>query len=272
MSVFQTAAQSLKTSNRRIVVMGAKGSGKTTFSISASTFAGDTISGGKRECADTLLIQGDSEGVLGAMDVGLNVPHVLDMTACEEWSQYQALLIKGLTELRPKLLDGTIKVIVIDLAYPARLIEQHVQPKDVAGWGAVKVEGSKLYRALAGIKGVTVVANCQIKSSAQIIPNETAKTSSEARSVGGELSTFTMALTNGIAELWRDNASFIFTREAKRGQADSKGNATPATYATLTQASKRWQAASRAKSVLDAKLDGDMSLRAILNRVYGESA
>jgi hypothetical protein len=59
------------TSNRRIVVMGSKGTGKTTFSVSASQFAGDRITGEVRQCKDTLVIQGDSEGVMGATDAGL---------------------------------------------------------------------------------------------------------------------------------------------------------------------------------------------------------
>jgi hypothetical protein len=259
------------TSNRRIVVMGSKGTGKTTFSVSASQFAGDRITGEVRQCTDTLVIQGDSEGVMGATDAGLIPSYVLDMTHTKTWAAYEQLVVKGLTELKPKLDDGTIKVIVIDLAYPARLIEDEIAPKDPAGWSRVKAKGSSLYRALAGLKGVTVVANCQVKASAPLIPNQSAEHAAEARAIGGEVSQLTMALTNGIAELWRDNASFILTRESRRGKAGLNGTEGPATYWTFTQSTKKYQAASRAKSILPAKMEGDITLRAILNKVYGDA-
>jgi len=269
MSFIKTAAESLKQSNRRILVVGAKGSGKTTFSVSASHQAGDTIAGERRACDDVFVVQGDSEGIMGAMDAGLQPGHILDTTDVNTWDEYCKRLAGGLREIEGKLKDGTIKVIVVDLGWPAKLIDRQIDPAHQKDWKLVANEGGRLFRAFAGLPGITVIGNAQIKAASS--PGETQQSidASAAKSVGGERSSFTIDLPKGIASLWRDNASFIFTREVKRVK-DAKGNM-GREFRTLTQSTARFEAASRAASSLHPTEPGTISLHALLKRAYGAS-
>lgn len=269
MSIIQTARDNLRTSNRRILVMGAKGAGKTTFSVSASHHAGDTIEGEERACDDVFVVQGDTEGIMGAMGAGMVPGSVLDMTSVNTWDDYTKLLAQGLREMAPKFNDGTIKVIVVDLGWPAKLIDRQIDPSVQKDWKLVANEGGRLFRAFAGLPGITVIGNAQIKAASS--PGETQQSidAGSAKAVGGERSSFTIDLPKGIASLWRDNASFIFTREVKRVK-DSRGNM-GREFRTLTQSTARFEAASRAASTLHPTEPGSVSLHALLRRAYGVS-
>lgn len=273
MSLIQTAKQSLQTSNRRILVTGPRAAGKTTFAVSASTKAGDKLVGEARDCDDVLVIQGDTEGVMGAVDAGLHPGMVLDMTDCENWTVYTNRLAKALVEVKPKLDDGTIKVIVLDLALPAQLIVSHVNPTSISEWQPVKTEGAKLFRAFSSLRGVTVVGVCQL-TSAVVLGEGTAKgpqqgavTAADALAIGGERSTFKEDLVKGVATPWLDHTSFIFTRDVRRKRINGEWRRE---FSTLTQASTKFPAKSRAESKLPASLPGDRSLRSILDEVYGK--
>ena len=269
MSLIRSASESLKQSNRRIMVVGPRGSGKTTFSVSASKHAGDTIAGGHRVCDDVLLIEGDSEGVMGAMDAGLEPARILGMTDCDTWDAYQKRLVLGLRELQTPLTDGTIKVVIIDLSWPAKLIDRSIDPNNQKDWKLVANEGARLFRALAGLKGVTVIGNAQIKASSS--PGETTQAvdASAAKAIGGERSTFTIDLPKGIAALWLDNCSFIFCREVKRVKDPS--GAQQRRFSTHTTSSNKFEAKSRAGSKLLPLEPGDKSLHALLKQAYGEA-
>lgn len=275
MSLIQSSQESLKTSNRRILVMGPRGTGKTTFAVSASAKAGDTLTGAPRDCDDVLVIQGDTEGIMGAVDAGLSPGMVLDMTDCESWPAYQARLINGLKELEAKLTSGGVKVIVIDLALPAQLIVAHIKPTEISHWQAVKVEGAKLFRAFSRYRGVTVVGICQVTSSMVLGEGSSkgaqagAVDAATALAIGGERSTFKEDLVKGVATPWLDHTSFIFTRDSKRKRGVD--GVSRKEFSTHTQSSLKFAAKSRAESVLPQLLPGDRSLRSILNQVYGES-
>lgn len=269
MSVIQTAMQNLKTANRRILVTGPRGSGKTTLSVSASRHAGDTIGGGERKCDDVLVIQGDNEGVMGAMDAGLTPGFVLDTTGCRDWDAYCQCLAAGLRELQKPLLDGTIKVVIIDLAWPAKLIDESITDTSIARWGQVAKQGTRLFRALAGLKGVTVIGNAQIKASVSPTENDVAANASTAKAIGGERSTFTIDLPKGISSMWLDNCSFVLVRDSKRIK-DARGEY-QRTFRTLTQSNMKFEAKSRAGSKLKPTEDGNKSLFALLSEAYGES-
>lgn len=274
MSVITTAVENLKQSNRRVLVVGARASGKTTFSLSASRFAGDTLpaAGEVRKrvmCHDTLVIQGDNEGIMGGMDAGLEPAYVLDMTAVNDWAGYTKRLIMGLTELKGPLTDGTIKVVIIDLGWPAKLIDRSIAPEVQRDWKMVANEGARLFRALSGLAGVTVIGNAQIKASVGMANEAVASAdAATAKAIGGERSTFTVDLPKGIAALWLDNCSFVFTREAKRVK-DARGNTTRA-FRTLTQSSSKYEAKSRAESKLAPTEPGSHTLNALLARAYGD--
>lgn len=269
MSLIKTANESLKTANRRILVVGPRGTGKTTFSVSASRHAGDLIGGDARKCEDVLVIQGDNEGIMGAMDAGLTPGMVLDTTDCNDWESYQKRLAGGLRELERPLFDGTIKVVVIDLGWPAKLIDRSIDPSVQKDWKLVANEGGRLFRALSGLRGVTVIGNAQVKASSS--PGETQQSidAGTAKAIGGERSTFTVDLPKGIATMWLDNCSFVFTREAKRTK-DAKGNV-KREFRTLTQSSSKFEAKSRAESKLAPTEPGTRSLYALLCDAYGEA-
>lgn len=249
--------------------MGPRGTGKTTFSVSASKHAGDTISGGARECSDVLVIQGDNEGIMGAMDAGLSPGMVLDTTDCETWDLYQKRLVAGLRELQQPLFDGTIKVVIIDLAWPAKLIDRSIDPSVQKDWKLVANEGARLFRALSGLRGITVIGNAQIKASSAPGETQQAIDAGMAKAIGGERSTFTVDLPKGIASMWLDNCSFVFTRDAKRVK-DARG-AIKREFRTLTQSSSKAEAKSRAESKLAPTEPGNRSLYSLLSSAYGES-
>ncbi len=273
-SVVTSATDNLRQSNRRVLVVGARASGKTTFSMSASRCAGLTLPapGEVREtiaCNDTLVIQGDNEGIMGAMDAGLEPKFVVDMTAVPDWSGYTKRLSQALHELERPLHDGTIRVVIIDLGLPAKLIDRSIDPSVQKDWKLVANEGARLFRALSGLRGVTVIGNAQIKASVGMV-NEAQATAdaATAKAIGGERSTFTVDLPKGIAALWLDNCSFVFTREARRVKGRD-GNTTRA-FRTLTQSSSKYEAKSRAESKLAPTEDGKHTLHALLTRAYGE--
>lgn len=284
MGLVTSAVENLRNSNRRILVVGSRGTGKTTFSVSASRAAGETITGGHRACDDVLVVQGDTEGVMGAVDAGLEPGHVLDMTGVVAWDFterttaearekqwhkfYMPRLVGGLRELEDKLHDGTIKVVVVDLGFPAKLIERHVMPKEVSDWAMVAREGGRLYNAFAKLPGVAIIGNAHIKSSAVFgegsrkgaLPS--ALDTAAAAAIGGERASYTVDLPKGISALWLDNASFVFTRSSKR-----QGDGFERT--TITQSTKTFEAKSRAQSKLVAKEGGEQTLHALLSRAYG---
>jgi hypothetical protein len=265
MSIFQSAAQAIASANRRILVVGAGGTGKTTFSISASRHAGDTIPAGERTvCKDVLLIQGDSEGVMGAVSAGLVPGNVLDMTGVPTWQGYCQLLEQKLREADALFKDGSIGVVVIDLAHPQNLILEAIKPSDQKGWGQVAAEGRKLFYAFSRLQNVTVIGNAQIKAAQSPGEKADAQLAASAKAVGGERAQLTIDLVKGIKQPWIDNASFVLQRQAKRHQGRVH-------YATHTTASMRHEAKSRAQNVLAPTENGSITLRALLERAYGSA-
>jgi len=288
--LFLSAEEALHHGTRHILVMGAKGTGKTTFSVSASKFADDTIGGPRRMCSDVLLVQGDNEGHLGAMDAGLVPGMVLNMGKCKSWDgsiktpeglvkdpqSYISRWSRAYKRLGKVLSDGTIKIIIVDLNWPAKLIEKGitVSLEDRNYWKLVSLQGQRLYDAFNRFDGVTVIGNAQMKVHAiwgedtRKGPSENSINVANVRSVGGERSSHTIDLAKGVASVWQDNASFIFTRKSMRGK-EINGEV-PRIYKTVTQSTSQYEAKSRAQSVLKTIEPGELSLRSLLKRVYGE--
>lgn len=272
MSLLSSSGQSLKSAARVLVVLGPPGSGKTTLSVSASSFAGDTISGGHRLCKDLVLISGDAEGVAGAMDAGLEPRAVADLTVCETWAAYQKALASVIEELKPLVDKGEVKYVVIDLALPGKLILDHVKPQQISDWPKVAAEGMMLYKSLRYLRGATIIANSQIKSSVGAVENDVAKAAAEAKAVGGERATFTLDLPKGIFSPWVENASLMLAREVKKQRDPMKKDA-PArrVYFTHTSANARFETKSRFNSKIAPTEPGERSLNSILRDAYGEN-
>ena len=273
MSLIQSASEHLESASRVIVVIGANGSGKTAFSISASIHAGELISGEKRRCTDTLVICGDNEGSMGAMDAGLEPGGIVDLSDCETWPEYKKALVPALVEIKYLVDSDVLKFIIFDLGLPASLIVNHVSPQSIADWGQVAKEGATLRQAFQKLKGATVIVNAHIKSAVAAIETDVAKAASEARASGGERSTFTIDAPGSISKPWCANASFIFAREVKRKADPMKRNEPPKrVFYTHTSASSRFDVKSRAHTVLKATEPGERSLNSMLQAVYKKNA
>lgn len=249
---------------RRVIVSGFGGSGKSTLSVSASAFAGDTLPLPKPvDCTDVHVLNGDSEGFYGPIDSGLT-PNVTDFTQCETWADYQKLLKVTLKELPVEH-----KYIVVDMALPSRLIVDSVKPQSIADWGKIGSIGLDFYKEFAKLSGRTVILNCQVKPAQAAVESDTAKAASEAKATGGERATFALDLPKGILAPWAENASLILARAVKK---EKKGTEAPVrVYTTYTSASKRLETKSRFVSKLPAELPGSMTLNAILRTCYGEN-
>jgi len=269
-----TATQAVSRSNRRILVMGPRGTGKTTFSMSASNHAGDRITGPKRMCSDVLVFQGDNEGIMGALDAGLVCDRVIDMSGLSDWLSYTKKLAHGLRYFDKALRDGTIKIIIIDLNCPARLIDRTAPLNDYGK--TMAAQGARIFDAFSPYRGVTVIGNAQMKvhtvfgEDSRKGATDNAIAASHARSIGGERSSYTIDLPKGMASMWLDNCSFVFTR--KRRRVRDLENDVVLEYSTVTQSTSLYEAKSRAQAKLKTVEPGEISMRALLTRAYGEAA
>lgn len=266
-----SCGDSLRRSNRRIVVMGAGGTGKTTFSISASKYAGDTIPAKDgRLCKDVAVLQGDNEGVAGAWRAGFEPGFVYDLSGVTTWAEYKSELAASLRDLKGIVDSGELKVIVIDLAHPTRLINAAISPEVQKDWKLVAMEGLTFFRALSGLKGVTVIGNAQIKAATGFGETPEAAAASNAKASGGERSTYALDLLKGIATVWVENSSLLITRELKRTRGNSPGEVVPKFF-SHTQSGAKFEAKSRFRDVLAPVEPGDRTLRSLLTAAYGES-
>jgi hypothetical protein len=252
--------------SRKIIVSGFPGSGKSTLSVSASAYAGDTLPlQAAVNCKDVVVINGDSEGYYGAIDCGLS-PQVADMTDLETWAAYYKRLTELVTELKT---HKDIKYVVVDMALPAKLIIDQISPTQISDWGKVAAEGLKFYRIFNALRGMTIIANCQVKPAQAAVETETARAASEAKAVGGERATFTLDLPKGIAGIWIENASLMLAREVKRVvDRTTKDAVAVRVFRTHTSASSRLEVKSRMASKLAPVLDGAWTLNKILKLAY----
>lgn len=272
MSVMTSAADNVRMATRRVVVMGSMASGKTTLSISASSHAGDVIGQSAVQCTDTVLLSGDQEGVIGALDAGLTPRAVVDMTTCKTWQEYQTLLAQAFGELLPLIKSKDVKFIVVDMALPAKLIIEMVAPKDIKDWGKVAAEGLKFYQVFGALRGATIIANVQIKSAIAVVETAAGAAGAEAKAIGGERATFTADLTKSIFAPWAENSSLVLSREVKRKADPMKKDAPSARhFFTHTQSNSRMEAKSRFGSKLKATEPGERTLNSLLREAYGES-
>lgn len=272
MSVFKSAEAVTKEGSRRIIVMGAPGTGKTTFSLSASRHAGDVIGGKSAVCSDVAVLQGDSNGIAGAIDAGLTPGLVVDMTVCQTWPEYSKLLTAALVELKPLVDAGTVQYLVVDLSLPAKLLIDHIKPGDQQGWGKVAVESMTFYKAFGFLRGATIIANAQIKSAVAAVENSVAQAAAEAKAVGGERATFTADLVKSFYALWSENSSLTVSRELKKKRNPMKPNE-PATaeFFSHCYGSSRFECKSRHQTKLLPTEPGARTLHSLLKDCYGEN-
>lgn len=253
---------------RRVMVIGAGGTGKTTFSVSASKHAGDTIPRASRViCDDVVVFQGDAEGIAGAYHAGFAPGYVYDLSDCTTWDLFDRRLCEALADIRP--LCGTqVRFAVIDLGLAQRLISAHVKPAVQKDWNAVSSLGEKLFHAFSGLPGTTIIANAHIKSSQGVTETAQAIDSANARAIGGERAKFTADLNKGVGQIWKDNCSLQVLREMKRVKS---GDSVAISFFSHTQPNMRFEAKSRFCGMLKPTEPGERSLRALLTQAYGDA-
>jgi energy-coupling factor transporter ATP-binding protein EcfA2 len=257
----------LRGGTRRIFIMGPTGSGKSTLSVSASEFAGDSLPLEKRVlCKDVAVIQGDSEGMVGALAVGLDCPNIYDYSNVADYTAYERQLADDLKEIKELVRGGEVKYVIVDLGLPNTLLQSMIKPENQKAWGEIRYHGMMLYKRFSGLAGATIIANSQIKTSEA--PGETiqAAAAANARATGGERSTYTADLCKGVVSMWSDNSSLTLSvdRRIDRATKQPKTN-------IYTQSNGKFEAKSRFGSVLKPVEPGSRTLHSILRQVYGEA-
>ena len=270
----QSVADNLRLATRRMIVMGPPGSGKSTFSASASKFAGDTLPVNPPCVAeDVVVIQGDTEGMLGPLSCGISVPHIFDMTDCPDWDTYMRTIRTDLRkEILPMVQDGQVRIIIVDMSLVNTLINAKIMPDNQKAWGAVKYEGMMFYKLFSSLRGCTVIANAQIKTTES--PGETiqAAAAATARAVGGERSLYTADVYKGVGGMWADNSSLTVSIERKQVKDPANPAAKKVLKSTIyTQTNARFEGKSRFGSALLPEEPGSRTLYSIMKQVYGES-
>lgn len=272
MTLFKTSEEAQAEAHRRIMVMGGSGTGKSTFSLSASSYAPDIIGKERVVCKDVVLLQGDIDGQMGAIDAGLTPGLVVDMNACKDWDAYEKLMGQAIMELRGMVAKGDIKYCVVDLELPAQLLIQKVSPNDQRGWGTVKAKSLEFFKAFGYIPGLTLIGNSQIKGAES--PTETAATgaAADAKAAGGVRSTFTADLVTSFKAPWINNSSSVFAREIKKVKDPMKKDAPPRIeFFTHCYGSSRFEVKSRFMTKIAPTEPGERSLHSILKACYGDA-
>lgn len=252
---------------RRILVGGSPGTGKTTFSYSASAHAGDTLPQVMVQCLDVAHLEGDIGGHEGGMDANLQPAMLFDMTVFDTWAAYEKAVMAYIVEIKEA---SEIKVLVVDLSLPTKLLVEEVKPQNPADWNKVGGMGLRFFRAFNQLSGVTIIGNSQLKSAIGIVENDVAKAAAEAKSSGGERSTFEFDMVKSVLSPWYENGE-AFAREVKRVKEVKEGKATwKREYFTHTSTNPRFPTKSRHHSKLPPTLAGNITLWNILNKLYAK--
>lgn len=263
MNPFKSSEDLCASPDRRILVVGSGGTGKSSFSVSASSHAGKTMPEPRPvACKDVAVFLGDVDGMRGPMDTGYTVPNIADMSQCRDWAEYEALLARSLNSL-PK----HVRVLVVDLALPFQLIKEAVAPVDVAGWGKVAKFGMQFWRALNSVKNVTLIGNAQLTAGIKPLESEAAAAAAQARAIGGQRTAFAIDAVKSLINPWKENSSFILVRKMTR-ERDPKTGVWSIKHWTQTQSNEEYEAKSRAKSVLAPVEPGNKTLRSLLDQAY----
>lgn len=277
----KTANEVIKNSTRRINILGLGGTGKTTFSHSMSEYAGDIIGQFKDApvtCKDTVVFCGDNEGIKGAMDAGLVPGYVSDLTSCETWDEYLKIMTSDINELLPLVASKQIKVVIVDMALPAQLMIDKVDPTQIKDWASVRTLALTFYNMLGAMKGATIITNIQLKPltviDSQKNPDAAAaqRAAQDAVSGGGERNTFGADLAKPIYKIFHENASYTFSRDTKRiFNPMKKTNSVSVKFITHCSPNGRFDAKNRSLNQISGEQPGERTLRSIMKEIYGEN-
>ena len=290
--MFQDPSKIVGAGHRSGLVFGAKGTGKTSFVVSASQSAPALLTPGGAvvDCNDVALIQIEAESALGALDLGMR-PRVIDLSNVPGWQKLNYEIAKAIAFLKPLVDKGEIRVVGIDLGAIDKEIrawaagdkvvmanklgseEVALNAKDV-NWGAVEAQGTALYRALRTLNCLVVgMAHLKMTNNNPYVSKMTdsekkdAEMARDINGIGGDKSKLTADLSGGVYKPWLANASFVFTRELEQRNAGTPLAPKMQTrYVTHTSSDAVFEAGSRRASVL-APVE-TRPLKAILDDMY----
>lgn len=286
----KTASESVGRGHRSGLVIGAKGTGKTTFVSSGSDFAPDALPANPLVlCPDVHIIQFDAESALGALNAGLN-PNVIDLSDKRGWQEQKQGLARAINYLRPLAAKGEVKVVGVDLgildksirawasgARPGALDKGELQIGGDEGasgkdtnWAAVGAQGLAIYDALRTLPCLVVaMAHVKLANNNPHKAKEDADVSlaRDLRAYGGDASKATAHLAAGVLDPWMSNASFMFACQVEwKNTGTITAPKWESRYVVHTQDSQLFEAGNRAAAKM-APVE-PRTLNAIMKDVY----
>lgn len=268
------------------VIGGHKAAGKSSFLASAGAAVPDTFEeliartskGEMFDCSDVVIIQLETDGDLGAFDLGLK-PRVIDLTRRYiSWPELQACLREEILKLLPEARAGKIRAVGIDLGGVNKAIGRfsagdkatlaNIQVSTAldlsaneVNWNAVSTQGGNAWammRALPCTIAAMVhykVANAGARTSKQTTEDrERSEAERDLRAFGGQDQKLTADIYKGVYEEWHKNASHIVACHVDRVNV---GTLMAPRYETkrcvITEADGTYEVGTRARSVLKAR-------------------
>lgn len=266
-----------------IVVTGFKSSGKTSFVASASASVPDTFeeltkrakAGETFDCSDVVIFQLETDGDLGALDLGMK-PRTIDLTRrYVSWPELAKELNAELTKLLPDARAGKIRAVGIDLgsadraivnfaagdkasmATPSIATSLDISASEV-NWNAVATQGGALFRAMR-VLPCTIAAMTHLK-----VSNPGARTNKQStedrerqeaerdmRAFAGMDQKLTADISKGVYADWLKNSSHILACHVDRVNV---GTLTAPRYETrrcvITESDGTYEVGTRARSVM----------------------
>ncbi len=273
--------------NRIFLITGSPKTGKTTLAVSASQFAPDTLPAKPGvDCDDTLVIQLDSDGTLGAADAGL-FPKVLDLSGAGGYENIDKELAKAIPMIREAVTKGEIRNVCIDLTVLDREIRLYaagdrggaksslgnadVTLSGDVNWNLVSARGLTLMRAFKTLP-CTVIGMAHLRRTDNNYflkdgEKKAVEKVNDIRGIAGDKAQFTADLSKGVYDPWVHACSGIFVTEVRQVQVGSGLKPKiEKQYVTHTGATPEFEAGARRSSVLQGM--ETRSLNAILRDMY----
>lgn len=280
------------------VITGMKAAGKTSFLASAGAAVPDTYeelitrarAGETFDCSDVVMFQLETDGDLGALDLGMR-PRVVDLTRrYVSWPELHQALREEVLKLLPEARAGKIRAVGIDLGSADRAIVRFaagdkatlanmdlktildISAQEV-NWNAVATQGGNLWSMMRALP-CTVVAMAHLKVANAGARTEKVTTEArerqdaerDLRSYGGQDQKLTADICKGVYAEWFKNASHIVACHVDRVNV---GTLMAPKYETkrcvVTEQDGTYEAGTRARSILKPRETRTMNgiLRAI---------
>jgi hypothetical protein len=259
--MLKSAQDAVDNGAKRIIVSGSPSTGKSLFSVSASSHSGETLPAQDAIATDVAVLQTDANGVQGAISGGLTPGLVADYSALESYDELRKQLASDLMDLKPMVADGRIKFVIVELTHISNLLLNKLKPDSPALWGKVGAEGMTIYQAFSVLKGATVIANAHLRAAASPVESAGAAEAANAKAVGGARSLLEVDLPKSILAPWRNNASLEIARESRRTKDGME-------FFSHTQSDAKFPAKSRFGAVLKPIEPGERTLNSILRACY----